>query len=260
MPGTDISLLIDAALAAGDIAKTYFKEEPEAWDKGDGQGPVTEADLAIDRMLKSELLAARSDYGWLSEETDDDSDRLTRDRVFIVDPIDGTRAFMAGHEHFAHSLAIAENGEITAAVVHLPIMERTYVATKGGGATMNGVPIAVNDSDDISSTTFLANKANMAPEFWRGGVPPIKRSFRPSLAYRVCLAAEGRYHGMLTLRPTWEWDVAAGSLILSEAGGASLDGRGHAPLFNQPHPQIPRMIAAGQTLLPKIMERLILLD
>ena len=256
MPGTDISLLIDAALAAGDIAKTYFKEEPEAWDKGDGQGPVTEADLAIDQMLKSELLAARSDYGWLSEETDDDSDRLTRDRVFIVDPIDGTRAFMAGHEHFAHSLAIAENGEITAAVVHLPIMERTYVATKGGGATMNGVPIAVNDSDDISSTTFLANKANMAPEFWRGGVPPIKRSFRPSLAYRVCLAAEGRYHGMLTLRPTWEWDVAAGDLIAREAGAVVTTQDRVAPRYNNPKPQLSGMLTAGPFLHAKLMEYL----
>lgn len=254
MPETDIALLIDAALAAGDIAKTYFKEDPESWDKGDGQGPVTEADLAIDRMLKSELLTARSDYGWLSEETEDGSDRLNRDRVFIIDPIDGTRAFMAGHEHFAHSLAIAENGQITAAVVHLPIMERTYVATRGGGATMNGESISVKDSDDIAGTTFLANKANMLPELWARGVPPIKRSFRPSLAYRVCLAAEGRYHGMLTLRPTWEWDVAAGDLIAREAGAIVTTPENSKTRYNNPKAQLSGMITAGQNLHRLLMQ------
>ena len=256
MPETDITLLIDAANAAGEIAKSFFREDPESWDKGDGQGPVTEADLAIDRMLRHDLLAARPDYGWLSEETEDDETRLHHDRVFIIDPIDGTRAFMAGHEHFAHSLAIAENGEITTAVVHLPIMERTYVATKGGGATLNGDPIAVSDSNDIATTTFLANKANMLPEFWRHGVPPVKRSFRPSLAYRMCLAAEGRYHGMLTLRPTWEWDVAAGDLIAREAGGVVTTQQNLPPRYNNAKPQIAGLLTAGPILHARLMEYL----
>ncbi len=253
MPGTDLDLLQDAALAAGEIAKRHFREDPEVWDKGGDLGPVTEADLEIDRMLRNELVGARPGYGWLSEETEDDLDRLNRDRVFIVDPIDGTRAFMAGHEHFAHSLAIAERGEIIAAVVHLPMMDRTYVAAKGAGATLNGERITAKDSDDVAAAVFLANKANMRPEMWANGVPPCRRSFRPSLAYRVCLAAEGRYDGMLTLRPTWEWDVAAGDLIAREAGAVVTDRARLATRYNNERPQLNGLLVAGPKMHAAVM-------
>ena len=116
----DLSLLLDAAKAAGDIARGYFNRAPEVWDKPGGAGPVTEADLAVDTMLREELTAARPDYGWLSEETEDNGKRLDTESVFIVDPIDGTRSFIEGSPTWAHSLAIAKGGEITAAVVFLP--------------------------------------------------------------------------------------------------------------------------------------------
>ncbi|MEH6360678.1 MAG: inositol monophosphatase family protein, partial [Amylibacter sp.] len=97
----DLKLLLDAAEAAGDIALKYFQHDVDVWDKADGQGPVTQADLEIDKMLYAELLGARPDYGWLSEETEDDLKRLEHETVFIVDPIDGTRSFINGHENFA---------------------------------------------------------------------------------------------------------------------------------------------------------------
>ena len=104
MPASeDLQLLIDAARASGDIARKHFKASPEVWDKAGNAGPVTEADLAIDRMLKTDLLAARATYGWLSEETEDSDARLSHDRVFIIDPIDGTRAFIAGETGFSHA-------------------------------------------------------------------------------------------------------------------------------------------------------------
>lgn len=256
MPESDLELLRDAAHASGEIARKYFKSQPEIWDKGGGQGPVTEADLAIDRMLHGELLTMRPDYGWLSEETEDDTARLSKERVFIVDPIDGTRAFIAGENTFAHSLAVVENGVVTAGVVHLPMKNMTYMATIGGGAFLNGDPIAPTSQAALEMARVLTTKATMQPELWLGSVPDLQRKFRPSLAYRLCLAAQGRYDAMMTLRPTWEWDVAAGDLIAREAGALVTTPLGEAAKYNNPHPQLSGMIAAGAPLHRLLIARL----
>ncbi|MCF6305855.1 MAG: 3'(2'),5'-bisphosphate nucleotidase CysQ [Rhodobacteraceae bacterium] len=256
MPARDLDLLQDAALAAGEIAKKYFRANPEIWDKTDNQGPVTEADLAIDKMLHHELLAARPDYGWLSEETEDNPDRLNHERVFIIDPIDGTRAFINGEQSFSHSLAIAEKGKIIAAIVHLPIRKQTYAASLGGGATCNGKPISPSKTAGISAAKILTTKPNLREEFWPGGVPDLERHFRPSLAYRLCLAADGRFDGMLTLRDAWEWDIAAGDLIVSEAGGMISDRLGKAPIYNNATPLLKGIIAAPKPVHADIMRAL----
>lgn len=256
MPAHDLKLLTDAAFAAGEIAKKYFGASPETWDKDDGQGPVTEADLAIDRMLHVDLLAARPDYGWLSEETEDGTARLSRPRVFIVDPIDGTRAFIAGKEHFSHSLAIAEEGEVIAAVVHLPIMGLTYSAQKGGGAFLNGKPIKPSQQPNMQLARVLIKKNMLTPDFWPSGVPDFNVSSRPSLAYRMCLAAAGDYDAMVTLRDTWEWDVAAGDLIAREAGAIVTTRENLPPRYNNPTPKLAGMIAAGPPLHQQFIDRL----
>ncbi|MEP3344940.1 MAG: 3'(2'),5'-bisphosphate nucleotidase CysQ [Litoreibacter sp.] len=244
----DLSLLIDAAHASGEIARKHFNASPEVWDKADNAGPVTEADLAIDAMLGAELLSARKDYGWLSEETEDGSARLQNDRVFIVDPIDGTRAFIAGERHFSHSLAIAENGLVTTAVVYVPMMDLMFAATNASKSTLNGEFITTTKTDCLDGATVLAAKPNLRPEFWNGDVPPIQRKFRPSLAYRLCLVAQGRYDAMLTLRDCWEWDIAAGDLIVRQAEGTVTD-RHNAPLvFNNPHPKTKGCHAAGAAM------------
>ncbi|MCP5037766.1 MAG: 3'(2'),5'-bisphosphate nucleotidase CysQ, partial [Rhodobacteraceae bacterium] len=137
----DLSLLMDAAAAAGVIACRHFKASPEVWDKPGGAGPVTEADIAVDTMLREELLASRPDYGWLSEETEDNSTRLDREKVFIVDPIDGTRAFIDGSPTWAHSLAVSELGQITAAIVYSPEHDKMYSAGRDLGAFWNGGPL-----------------------------------------------------------------------------------------------------------------------
>jgi len=110
LPETDLELLISAAQEAGVLATRYSGPTAKRWDKAGDAGPVTEADLAVDALLRDRLTAARPDYGWLSEETPDNPDRLTRKRVFIIDPIDGTRSFIEGSATWAHSLAIAEEG------------------------------------------------------------------------------------------------------------------------------------------------------
>jgi myo-inositol-1(or 4)-monophosphatase len=243
LPAHDLALLTDAAREAGRIALGFWRRETRVWDKGGDHGPVTEADLAVNDMLKARLLEARPGYGWLSEETPDDPARLACETAFLIDPIDGTRAFVAGEEAFAHSLAVAHRGRVTAAVVYLPAMDRLYCAVEGAVPLRDGQPIAASPRDRLEGADILTTKANLQPEKWPGGVPQVQRHFRASLAWRLCLAAEGRFDGMLTLRPAWEWDIAAGSLIAQRAGLIVTDQRGAALRFNTASAQADGVLA-----------------
>jgi myo-inositol-1(or 4)-monophosphatase len=256
LPAHDLALLTEAAREAGRIALRFWRREPKVWDKGGEHGPVTEADLAVNDMLKTVLLAARPDYGWLSEETPDDAARLTCETVFIIDPIDGTRAFIAGEETFAHSLAVAHKGKVTAGVVFLPALDKIYTASLSSPPLKDGQPIACSQRDRLQGADILTTKANLAPEKWPGGVPDITRSFRASLAYRLCLAAEGRHDGMLTLRDAWEWDIAAGSLIAERAGAVVTDQLGEALRFNTPGAQAKGVLALPPALHTDALHRL----
>lgn len=244
----DLALLIDAAHAAGKIAKRHFGEGPKSWDKGAGQGPVSEADLEIDAMLRAKLISARPEYGWLSEESTDDAARLQCPRVFIVDPIDGTRAFLEGQAGFSHALAIVENGHPIAAVVHLPLMGLTYSAVQGQGAFLGTQRLHVTQCATPKGAQVLAARPQMSAQNWPGGLPQIDRHFRPSLAWRLALVAQGQFDGMLTLRPTWHWDIAAGVLLIEEAGGVVTTGLGEALVFNTPKPASDGVLAAGPAL------------
>lgn len=246
MPESDLELLTSAALAAGEIAMTFRRSgAQDVIEKPGGAGPVTEADLAVNRMLERRLRAARPDYGWLSEESGDDPARLQAGQVFIIDPIDGTRAFIAGDEGFAHSLAIAREGVVVAAVVHLPAAGLIYSAVAGGNAHLNGTTIRVNAGDQETRKTLLAARPALEARHWPGGVPQMARSFRTSMAWRLCLVAEGRFDAMVTLRDTWEWDIAAAALIAERSGAVVTDSMGAPLRFNSPHPKTPGVMAAA---------------
>ena len=254
-PLEDLALIRDAVRQAGAIAKAaYIANDSKRWDKSDNS-PVTEADIAVNTLIQERLMAARPDYGWLSEETDDDAVRLGCERVFILDPIDGTRSFIAGHEDFAHSFAVAENGIVTAAIVHMPAKGLTFEATLGGGATLNGASITASSADVMEAATTLAAKPMMDQKHWPGGVPPIKRSFRSSLAYRLSLVANGRFDAMFTFRPAWEWDVAAGHLICTEAGADVFDVQGGVPTYNSAGAKTAGMIACAPGLSADLKAR-----
>ncbi|MBD3679561.1 MAG: 3'(2'),5'-bisphosphate nucleotidase CysQ [Rhodobacteraceae bacterium] len=256
MPGSDLDLLINAAHEAGEIARKYWREDPTVWHKDDGAGPVSEADFAVDRHLRESLLAARPDYGWLSEETEDDKTRLGAEKVFIVDPIDGTRSFVAGERTWAHSLAIAENGVVTAGVVFLPVHDKLFSASLGAGAHLNQEPISASLQARADGATVLAPKPSLDPAAWPGGLPQFKRHFRPSLAYRLALVGQGRFDTMITLREAWEWDIAAGCLIATEAGAKVSDSKGLTPEFNRAHALVPGLVVAGPNLHDDLVARL----
>lgn len=252
MPETDLDLLIAAAQRAGEIATRFSGPAAKSWDKPEGAGPVTEADLAVNEMLEDTLRTARPDYGWLSEESLDEGDRVHADKVFIIDPIDGTRSFIEGSNTWAHALAIAERGVVTAAVVFLPKRDKLYSAAIGAGAFLNGVPIAAGTRDEMTGAKVLVARPVMDAAHWQDTPPEFKRGYRPSLAYRTALVAEGRFDAMVTLRPTWEWDVAAGDLIIRESGAATADRTGAPLRFNNPDPRLAGVVAAPAPLKDQI--------
>lgn len=250
----DLALLVEAARLGGDAALRYWGASPASWDKGGGQGPVSEADISVDGILADVLRSARPDYGWLSEETEDDAARLDAERVFIVDPIDGTRNYLEGRTAWAISIAVARKGVVETAVVSLPAKHRLFSAASGHGAMCNGDAVHASRRREIEAALVLAPRVALSAETWgQRGVPPVKRHFRPSLAYRFCLVAEGRFDAMMTLRDCWEWDIAAGSLIAQEAGATVTDRRGAALQFNSPAARTPGAIAAAPGIHPALL-------
>lgn len=246
MPAADLALLVAAARAAGRIATGYSGKTARRWDKPEGAGLVTEADLAVNTMLEEHLCGARPGYGWLSEESEDDSDRLNREYVFIIDPIDGTRSFADGSNTWAHALAVARRGIVVAAVVYLPARELLFSAAAGQGAHLNASPIAPSARSELDGAEILAARPVLDARNWRAGCAPgFRRSYRPSLAYRMAVVARGQADGMVTLRPSWEWDIAAGDLILREAGARCTDRTGAALRFNSRDPRVNGVIAGG---------------
>ena len=221
----DLALILDAALAAGELALAEREAGLKTWSKPGGS-PVTSADMAVDRVLKDVLLSARPDYGWLSEETEDNAERLTRRRLFVVDPIDGTVAYMKGKPWWCIPIAVVEDGRPVAAVIHAPALNETFGATLGGGATLNGQPITASDTDDLDDASVLADARLMEGPHWDEPWPPMRYEKRNAIAYRMALVAAGAFDAAIALTPKWDWDICAGALIAQEAGAVVSDHHG----------------------------------
>jgi myo-inositol-1(or 4)-monophosphatase len=245
----DLELLTDAVRAAGKIALQFFSGQYRRWSKPGGS-PVTEADLAIDNFLKEELRRARPDYGWLSEESLDDPARLGAARIFVVDPIDGTVAFMKGRPHFTICAAVIEAGRPLCGAVFNPAKDECFVAAKNGGAHLNGAPIRANTRSKIEGCRMLGNQQAFA------GWPPMQIENFSSIAYRVALVAAGRFDAMVSLTSKRDWDLAAADVILTEAGG-KLVGTDDRPLtYNRPAAVQGATIAASWGLVQPLLAEL----
>ena len=253
---SDAELLQEAVTEAGQIAMRYFKRDPENWTKND-VSPVSEADIAVDTFLRERLLSARPDYGWLSEETEDDPSRLSRKRVWIVDPIDGTRAFLDGKPEFTVCAGLAVDGEIVAAAIDNPAMQESFVAEKGAGALMNGEELKIGGGPALSEARILARRNVFKLERWQGDLPDTKRGYVGSLAYQVCHVAAGRWDAAIAVNRLHEWDIAAADLILTEAGGRVTDQTGAPIHYNCESPKVNGMIVAGLALHSAIASELV---
>ncbi len=251
---SDLELIRDAALAAGQLALSEREKGLNIWSKSGGS-PVTSADLAVDSLLKDRLLSARPDYGWLSEETIDDAERLSRRRIFIVDPIDGTVAYMKSKPWWCIPIAVIEDGHPVAAVIHAPALGETFEATLGGGARLNGQPITASDTDSLDDASVLADARLMEGPQWPEPWPAMRFEKRNAIAYRMALVAAGAFDAAIAISPKWDWDIAAGALIAQEAGARVTDHHGRPWRFNQPDPRQPSLICACAALHPLIVRR-----
>jgi myo-inositol-1(or 4)-monophosphatase len=242
----DLELIRDAAREAGGLAMRYFRRDPKVWMKA-GNSPVTEGDLAVDRLLRDRLSAARPDYGWLSEETADSAERLSAARTFVVDPIDGTRGFIAGSDEWCVSVAIVEKGRPVAGVLDCPAKGEVYAARASGGAVMNGNKITVRQPTDEFRVGGPKALIQAMPEGWRSRFAAVP--YIPSLAYRLAMVASSRIDGTFVKASSHDWDLAAADLILGEAGGAVLDRHGETPFYARRETRHGTLIAGSGPLL-----------
>ncbi|QUD87199.1 3'(2'),5'-bisphosphate nucleotidase CysQ [Phenylobacterium montanum] len=250
----DLDLITEAARAAGAVALTLRAAGLTTTYKAD-KTPVSNADLAVDTLLRDTLARARPDYGWLSEETADDPARLERRRVFVVDPIDGTRAFVKHRPWWAVSIAVVEDGRSLAGVVFAPDRDEIYQAIAGEGAAMNGLPLACGDREAIADCAMLADAPMMRHPAWAEPWPQMRIESRNSVAYRICSVASAEFDATLALSSKAEWDLAAAGLIAREAGCAVSDHKGRDFAFNRPSPKVPSLVVAGPSLHELILRR-----
>ena len=212
--------------------------------------PVTDADLAVDALLRREL--PRGDEGWLSEETTDDRARLERHRVWVVDPIDGTREFMAGIPEWCISIGLVEDGVAVAGGIYNPRRDELFLGSRETGMTLNDRPVRVSGRGSLAGATVLVNRWALGK---RSGQALLGRGFTVQpvgpLAYSVALVAAGRADATWSRSSKWEWDIAAGAALVIAAGGHASDWSGRPLRFNRWPPQAPGMLIATPALVPQ---------
>jgi myo-inositol-1(or 4)-monophosphatase len=247
----DLQLIRTAAIGAGDVAMRYFGKKPKITWKG-GTSPVTEADHAADDYLREMLLTARPDYGWLSEESGEHFGEKAARRIFVVDPIDGTRAFIDGKDVWCVSVAIVENHRPIAGALVCPARGEDYSAAHGLGAEMNGQTMpALKARHELS---FAGSKTWLGPFLKELQQPVELLPHIPSLAYRIAMIAKGTIDGTFVKPNSHDWDLAAADLILSECGGAVLTIEGRAPHYAKPDPGHGILIAGAPHIMGKMLQ------
>jgi myo-inositol-1(or 4)-monophosphatase len=238
----DRERLATAVQEAGAIAKKFFRNPLKHWTKGLGDSPVSEADIASNDLLQKRLVEPGE--GWLSEESENDPTRLAARRVWVVDPIDGTRAFIAGREDWSVSVALVVDGRPVLAALFAPATEELFLSTVGGGATRNGVAIRASAGDSLDGVRVGGPKRMMERIALKAaGIVPMPRV--RSLALRLARVADGELDAAIAGGNSHDWDLAAADLLVHEAGGlmTALDGR--VLTYNRPDPMHSIVLATG---------------
>jgi myo-inositol-1(or 4)-monophosphatase len=238
--------------AASDLALSHFRAGGKHWFKGPGQ-IVTAADVELDRLLHERLMGAFPHDAWLSEERADDRTRLQRRRVWVVDPIDGTRAFASGLPEFAISVALLVDGAPVLGVVANPATGECLEAERGCGAWQGDARLRASTHDRLQGVRLLSSRTEMRRRNWPELMPEATFTDLSSLAYKLALVAAGRFDGLISLRASHDWDFAAAQLLIAEAGGLLTGADGTALVLNQPEPRHPGLAAAGTAALQRAL-------
>jgi myo-inositol-1(or 4)-monophosphatase len=236
--------LVAAVREAGKLALQKFRAPLKSWNKH-GDSPVSEADIAVNEFLQERLRDPSGAIGWLSEETEDDPERLRARRVWIIDPIDGTRAYIGGLPDWSIATALVEDGRPVVAVLFAPVENEMFVAVAGREATLNDVPIRINDGGVEGARIagppgYLRRLQEFAPPFI--ATPKIH-----SLALRFARVAHGSIEAAFASNNAHDWDLAAADLLVHEAGGALTTFAGQSLIYNRQDPVHPPLVAAGPT-------------
>ncbi|QMW24329.1 3'(2'),5'-bisphosphate nucleotidase CysQ [Sandaracinobacteroides saxicola] len=244
---------LHAVTTAGDLALRMASDGFDSWDKSPGN-PCTSADLAVDHLLRARL--PQQDIGWLSEESAASPNRLAATRLWVVDPIDGTRDYARRRPGWAISLALVEHGAPTMAFLYAPAQQRLYTARAGHGATLNDQPITVSGRRNPAAMRLPVDPQLITSRLWPEPWDAVAVAKPNSIALRIALVAGGDADALFDGRTTNEWDVAAASLILQEAGGTITDRTGAPFAFNQATPTLPGLVAATPALHAEALDRL----
>jgi myo-inositol-1(or 4)-monophosphatase len=253
----ELDLLAAAVREAGALALTTFGASPKQWRKGESS-VVCEADIAVDDFLRGRLAGSGHGYGWLSEETEDDPARLGASTVWIVDPIDGTRSYLAGRPDWVISAALAVDGRPVLAALFAPVTEELFLATAGGGATRNALPIGASSGDSLDGAKVGGPK-RIFERLAELHIPVSPMPRLGSLALRIARVAHAELDASFAGGASHDWDLAAADLLVHEAGGVLTDMDGRELVYNRPDPVHGALIAAGRarhlTLLALLREQ-----
>jgi myo-inositol-1(or 4)-monophosphatase len=237
--------LAAAVREAGQLALSLFGKPLRTWTKGPTQSPVSEADIAADNLLHEQLGAVAPDIAWLSEESADDPARLAARRVWVVDPIDGTRAYIGGLPEWSVSVALVENGRPILACLYAPALDEFFAARAGAGSTRNGTPIAASFGTAVEHARIAGPRKLM--ERLQAIAPPFAVMPRVhSLALRLTRVAQGVFDAAIAGGNSYDWDLAAADLLVHEAGGTLAPVGGGTVTYNRPVPRHGMLVAAGR--------------
>jgi myo-inositol-1(or 4)-monophosphatase len=240
----DAALLKDTVREAGVLALSLFRTELKTWTKG-ASSPVSEADIAVNDLLEARLRAATPDYGWLSEESVDNAARLTRDLVWVVDPIDGTRNYLGGHDDWCVSVALVDKAKPVLAAVFAPVSNEFFFAMRGQGTTLNGVPTRASPGSALDFSRVAGPKPLV--ERLKPALGEIKLHPRiGSLALRLCRVAHGALDAAFAGGNSHDWDLAAADLIVQEADGSMTELSGDPIVYNRREVAHGVLVAAGR--------------
>lgn len=241
-----LSTEVEAAVreAGALAARTFQSSMLKSWTK-DGGSPVTEADIAVDNFLRERLTRLAPDCGWLSEESIDDRARLKSPRQWIVDPIDGTRAYLTGRSDWAISVALVADGRPQIAAIFAPVENSMYLATSGEGTTLNGVSVRASTGTGFDSARAAGPKP-MLDRLAKIGPGLVSEPKVFSLALRIARIASGTLDIAFAGANSHDWDLAAADLLVHEAGGALTTFEGGQIIYNRADPLQNALVAAGR--------------
>jgi myo-inositol-1(or 4)-monophosphatase len=259
-PPSDLQRELDrareAALSAGEILERYFRDRGFEIDQKGRDNPVTTADFDADSEIKRLLRAPFPEYGWLSEETADNAERLACHRVWIVDPLDGTKEFIKGIPEFVVAIALAEDGHPVLGVTYNPIKREMFWCARGSGCYMDSQPVHVTPTPTLERATVLASRSETSRGEWKSYEGKLRVNPIGSVAYKLALVAAGRADATFTRTPKSEWDIASGAALIVEAGGRITDIEGGEMRFNKPSVKLKGFVASNALLHDQI-ERLV---